>query len=914
MKRPGAPGGIKGRSNTIVKLLKSKTVGFFAGVCLLVNAMTGPAVPFTAANFQSSGWLPPLLFFAFFTVISSLSALFIVEAMQAIPGNKHFQGTVEFGTLINFYFGSVAHILGQICLYGALMANAVQSIIISSQTLDNVLIDAFGRTCGLALSGPSPGWYCVDRAMRADTASPFGSTFMLFTIGFLLVLILCIPMGIMNLDDNVGLQVAAFIISNLIFIQWVIASILSGFKPPDEQGPLVPVTGPDVANLVGTVMLSMAFTFVVPSWVNLKKRNVNVQATLWTSTGFTMGLYILIGLFPALAFRIDESAGGNVLPALTSRGIPTTLTKVTGYMFSLVMLLPSIPVSFVVAKNNLLQNELMGRRVATIVCYILPWVYSIPFQTGSSLGAFIAWTSLLFVSTTNFIIPLAIYLKCLVFRRDYNSNRTLSDKQKRLLKSIHQASKTIHDFIDSGGSSYIPSPLRRRRPISSLSPSPSRTETKRIPPESDMATGDGAGDGGQLRTSRTTTKKKGVTIVVPGEKEDPVDRASGAQGDAGDTAGTSDVGDNVDAAEETMDQIDINEASTSQGDGGSQSQPQSSTSQPQPATDHEEIEEDYLYDPDLHPDDEEDHPEESEDEEEEFRSRVFTLRRGTVHRFTSRKNTATSDASSRLARYSTGGDDQGLSDDDGGVTSNPTSTSASDVEMGVMGANGGNGARRRRMNRSVSEMYLLEDVPDPEAEFEKQMYIERRRTSRKERDVETGSVTGRMLGEWGEALKRGITRMLPSTMGRSSMERPGRGGTLLPSRSGSLGGSSANVSGVISAAGGVGGAVGAPSELSSIGNHNVEDASGRPSTSSTIARVIGMRDNQAIDEDPGYGDMYRKHTLPTHPAFISPAFRSIPRWVPVRPKTIALVCLAFTCLITVGNLVLLLVQAAMGKS
>jgi hypothetical protein len=56
-----------------------------------------------------------------------------VEAMQAIPGNKHFQGTVEFGTLINFYFGKTTHIFGQILLYGALQSNAIQCIVVSAQ-------------------------------------------------------------------------------------------------------------------------------------------------------------------------------------------------------------------------------------------------------------------------------------------------------------------------------------------------------------------------------------------------------------------------------------------------------------------------------------------------------------------------------------------------------------------------------------------------------------------------------------------------------------------------------------------------------------------------------------------------------------------------------------------------------------
>lgn len=81
--------------------------------------------------------------------------------------------------------------------------------------------------------------------------------------------------------------------------------------------------------------------------------------------------------------------------------------------------------------------------------FILPWIISIPMLTGLSLFSFQMWTSLIFVSTANFIIPVVIYLKCLVFRRAYNADRTiLTDKQRLLLKAIHARSDTIKDWVD----------------------------------------------------------------------------------------------------------------------------------------------------------------------------------------------------------------------------------------------------------------------------------------------------------------------------------------------------------------------------------------------------------------------------------------------------------------------------------
>jgi hypothetical protein len=96
--------------------------------------------------FQNPGWLFSAISFGLMAVISAFSALIIVECMQAIPGNLHFQGHVEFATLINFYFEERIHLIGQFFLYGALQSNAIQNIILSAQAVDNMLINLLGNT------------------------------------------------------------------------------------------------------------------------------------------------------------------------------------------------------------------------------------------------------------------------------------------------------------------------------------------------------------------------------------------------------------------------------------------------------------------------------------------------------------------------------------------------------------------------------------------------------------------------------------------------------------------------------------------------------------------------------------------------------------------------------------------------
>ncbi|KAK5665698.1 hypothetical protein BDV3_006745 [Batrachochytrium dendrobatidis] len=430
------------RTDTLAKLLKTKKIGVIGALALIFNAASGPGVPFTASNFHSPGLLYTVLIYLFFTAISAFSALFIIEAMQAIPGNLHFQGSVEYATLINFYSGPWQHIVGQVFLYGALQSNAIQNIVLASQASDQLLVAIFGKSCGLAIDKAVTGWVCVSTS--GDLPSPFGYTFMLFTLGFLIVMVMVIPFGVMNIDDNMGIQVGAFIVSIAILIQWCSSSIAIGLDA--QKMPILASPSWSYGQVTGTVMLNLAITTIIPSWINLKRKDVNVQKVVWLSLSFVTGVFITFGVFLALGFNIGPS--NNILPVLSSMGPPVILSKITVFLFAYVMLIPSIPVNLIISKGNLFQNKITSEGIATVLAYIVPWIVAIPLQTGVSLLSFQSWTSLIFVSVSNFIVPMMIYLKCHEFRRGYNRDRILTPKQRDLLKSIHDTSTTIKNFID----------------------------------------------------------------------------------------------------------------------------------------------------------------------------------------------------------------------------------------------------------------------------------------------------------------------------------------------------------------------------------------------------------------------------------------------------------------------------------
>ncbi|KAI8912601.1 hypothetical protein EDD86DRAFT_178635, partial [Gorgonomyces haynaldii] len=383
-----------------------KTIGYLGAIVLIFNASTGYCIPYTPTNFGDPGWCFSALVFCLFALVSGFSALFIIEAMQAIPGNSNFQGDVEYATLINFYFDPISHLVGQAFLYGAIQSNAIQSVVLSSQATDNMLIDIFGRTCGL--SG-SLHWVCK-KTVSQTFPSPFEDQFMIFTLGFLVVLLLIVPLGLLNLDDNMWIQYASFFISLLIILQWITSSNNWDTSRMPAFAPL----GIEYGQVVGTIMLNLAVTTIVPSWINLKSKDVNVQQTVWISMSLITVTYVTAGMLLALSY--DTSNTDNILTLIQSFGKPTGLSKATVYAFAFVMLVPSIPVNMIISKNNLIQNSVLSNNLAIIVSYVLPWIVAIPLQTNTFLLPFQTWTSLIFVSCANFIIPVIIYFKCLFFR------------------------------------------------------------------------------------------------------------------------------------------------------------------------------------------------------------------------------------------------------------------------------------------------------------------------------------------------------------------------------------------------------------------------------------------------------------------------------------------------------------------
>jgi hypothetical protein len=227
--------------------------------------------------------------------------------------------------------------------------------------------------------------------------------------------------------------------------QWVSASVINGLD--GDRMPISTKFDISYGQTMGTVMMNLGCATVIPSWVNIKAMKVQTQYVMWATVTITTIFYITIGVFFSLGF--DSNDSNNSFQALLLYGQPAILCKFTVAMYSYVMLLPSVPVNFTVSYQNLVQNKVCGKRLAAFLTFVVPILICIPLQTRDYLFLFLTWTSLIFASVANFIMPILLYLKCVTFRRDFNTDRILTFHQLKLLAVIHSVSDEIGDYIMS---------------------------------------------------------------------------------------------------------------------------------------------------------------------------------------------------------------------------------------------------------------------------------------------------------------------------------------------------------------------------------------------------------------------------------------------------------------------------------
>lgn len=400
-----------------------KTIGNAGTFALLLNNVTGPGMIQLSYMYQKAGWLSSTVMLLVCAFIGAQSGTMLSEAMTKLPGNDVFQSRAEIISLSRFYLGrSWLYGLSVFLLIFSLLSVNIASIIISAQQMDATLIAIYG-TCALIFY-PHPGAQCVKTAVMP--AQPFG-TDIVMSLGFVVVLLVAIPMGYFNLDDNIIVQQIAVLMLLTILGIW-----LAFFAQQGVNADMLPVWGTDQTSVVGTVLFNYTFVTSIPSWVNEKKPGVSISRSINGTTAVGTVIFLLLGVLGAMTFPFDDDTSDllKAIETITSDTVLTKMAHVTVYMFPVVAFLSSIPVFAIIIRYNLLQNRICGKAVANFVAVVLPWLVSLPFYTGRGLSLVITWSSLVANGLINYVVPLWFFY----LSRDESANRERTHRFVDILK------------------------------------------------------------------------------------------------------------------------------------------------------------------------------------------------------------------------------------------------------------------------------------------------------------------------------------------------------------------------------------------------------------------------------------------------------------------------------------------------
>jgi len=492
-----------------------KDIAYFSGIVLLINNITGPGVPGLPNMFAEAGWLiPTLVLFAVYGM-TTLSSTMYAEAMANIPGNEVFQDRIEYSTIVKYYFGRNWYIAAQVGLNGALQSLNIISVIQSAQIMDNALAAVFGKSCGLNVSpfqntwtnsngtgipldGSTDVFSCFDTS-DVSNGNAWGCHVIL-SLGFIVTAAMAIPCGYWNLDDNMVIQRVAFWLTVLCWAIWMIATFAAYDSATAQALPAInnnPDTG-SIAGVVGTILFNFGFVTTVPSWINEKKPEVSVNKSLWSATTICVIIYIAIGIPGAVVFSdvlqgpVTAACPANVrdpsfncpndlMQTLTQKGdgsmapwqsssAATFLLQSSVYMFPIVAVVSSIPVFSIVIKYNLVENG-FSNQAGLLWGVVFPWVAALPLlYMPNLLAQFVNFTSLLFVSFTDFIVPFSLYV--ILQRRQSESTRhpnvafskSNADSEKAANLLDHMVGGEHQNDVEGGDPDVLPHEVKGALP------------------------------------------------------------------------------------------------------------------------------------------------------------------------------------------------------------------------------------------------------------------------------------------------------------------------------------------------------------------------------------------------------------------------------------------------------------------
>jgi hypothetical protein len=332
----------------------------------------------------------------------------MANTISKVPGNKQFRKEIEFSEAFFMFWGRKWFLFTQTVYFSCVTCLNISSIVDTAQVVDTFVGHWIGRGGAVALQIPQFSflWWnpssCSPEELRLGECIPFQQhDGMLLTVGYIITILLFLPLALCDLKENVAWQVAAFIILLLTSIQFVFEFLHKGINIH-----YLPLWGTEFDTLLGVVLFNFPLCVAVPAWLSEKKPTVDVPTVVWTSTWLSTFLYVLCGTLGAMCI---PHVSGNMLESMMSGTFGVSM-QIGSFIFEFMIIGIGIPLFSVFTRMNLTGSGLCSRTVGNLLAVWFPFSISWMFYQGNAVTELLAWGGVLFTSAVAFILPLVLAL------------------------------------------------------------------------------------------------------------------------------------------------------------------------------------------------------------------------------------------------------------------------------------------------------------------------------------------------------------------------------------------------------------------------------------------------------------------------------------------------------------------------
>uniref|UniRef100_A0A7S1FZF2 Amino acid transporter transmembrane domain-containing protein n=2 Tax=Corethron hystrix TaxID=216773 RepID=A0A7S1FZF2_9STRA len=355
-------------SNSDVSEDHAGFIGLLGSTSLAYNNLVGPGIVFLPATFQRSGIIPTIFTICLVSTLSCFSSLHFANVISKYPGNHEFRKEIEYSEIFKHFGGNTVYLISQAVFFLGIMCQIIASIVDVAQ-----VVDQFFDTAHAIQFGPGPPkaitWNaasCSDDEL--GSCYPFtGDGQFVLTGGYVISALCFMPLGLMDLKENMLWQIISFILTVVLILQFILAFWNKGLSYDN-----VSLWGESWGDLFGVILFNNALCTCIPAWLYEKKKDVSVSGVVIGSSFCSAVTYIGLGLVGALAM---DNVPQNVLEPLSS-GYFGAVSNISAQLFAFTVIGLGIPFFCVVTRLNLVSSGLCSNYTGLFILSILPLVLS----------------------------------------------------------------------------------------------------------------------------------------------------------------------------------------------------------------------------------------------------------------------------------------------------------------------------------------------------------------------------------------------------------------------------------------------------------------------------------------------------------------------------------------------------------